>query len=483
MTPRLELMSTEMVRLVVEEAMGILENHGIWIEHEEAESLLMEAGATAHAGRVQIPRALVQGALRSAPSTITFWDFAAEDSFTVGSGISHFVPGSAALQIWDLETMSPRSPVTSDLVNLARLVDSLGHVSFQSTSIVASDVPESLADRYRLLIALLYCRKPVITGTFAQDAFCSMQALLEAVRGGPEELAAKPLAMFDCCPSAPLLWSALTTDALLRAARARIPAELVSMPMAGATGPVTLAGCVVQHCAENLSGVVMHQLAQPGAPISYGGSPGIMDMRHGTTPMGAIETHMIDMANAQVGRHLGLPTHAYMGLSDSAWPDYQAGAESVLGGVLAMLAGVSIVSGAGMLKFENRQSLEKLVLDNEFIGAIHRLSRGLELREQPMAGHLMEALITKGHLLDHDHTRAWLRKEHYFPGPSVERRAEPPPEREAGGAHRRALDAVQKTLAAPIRAIPPPELKTRLIAIMKAEFARFGASLPALPEA
>ncbi|MCU0613045.1 MAG: trimethylamine methyltransferase family protein, partial [Candidatus Eisenbacteria bacterium] len=444
MTPRLEVLSADTVDLIVREALDILEAHGVWVEHAEAESLLLGAGASRKGKRVVLPPALVRQALASAPPQISFWDSRGEREIVVGGETSHFVPGSAALQLWDPVAMAYRLPVTHDLAQLARLVGSLEHLSFQSTSIVSSDVPEAVADRYRLLIALLYCRKPVITGTFAVDAFVPMQAMLETVRGGAAELANKPLAIFDCCPSAPLSWSILTTDALLRAARARIPAELVSMPMAGATGPVTLAGCVVQHCAENLAGVTIHQLANPGAPIIYGGSPGIMDMRHGTTPMGAVETHLIDMGNAQVGRHLRLPTHSYMGLSDSAWPDYQAGAESVLGGAMAMLAGVGIVSGAGMLKFENRQSLEKLVLDNEFIGAIKRLSRGIEIRERPLALHLMEPLIAKGHLLDHDHTRAWLRAEHYFPGPAVERRAEPPPESEAGGALGRARQVAHR---------------------------------------
>lgn len=471
------------VALVVDEAIEILATHGVWVEHEEAKARLLDSGCLERSDRVRIPRHLVESCLASVPSTITFWDSAGERPFVVGDQVSHFVPGSAALQIWDPALDAARAAVTSDVVRLARVVDALPHLSFQSTSLVASDVPEPLADRYRLLIALLFCAKPVITGTFATDAFGPMQAMLEAVRGGPHELAEKPLAVFDCCPSAPLLWSHLTADALLRAGRARIPAELVSMPMAGATGPVTLAGCVVQHCAESLSGIVLHQLGSPGAPIIYGGSPGIMDMRHGTTPMGAVETHLIDMANAQVGRHLGLPTHAYMGLSDSAWPDYQAGAESALGGVMAALAGVSIVSGAGMLKFENRQSLEKLVLDHEFIGAIRRLTNGIEVREHPIAAHLMEALIGKGHLLDHDHTRTWLRREHYFPGPSVERRAEPPAEMEAGGAHGRARATVDTILARPIRPVVSPEVRERLVSIMQAEFARCGASLPALPEA
>ena len=69
-------------------------------------------------------------------------------------------------------------------------------------------------------------------------------------------------------------------------AQYQVPAELVSMPLTRATGPATLLGAVVQHTAENLSGVAIHQLVNPGAPIVWGGSPAAFDMRTGNHPDG-----------------------------------------------------------------------------------------------------------------------------------------------------------------------------------------------------
>ena len=100
-------------------------------------------------------------------------------------------------------------------------------------------------------------------------------------------------------------------------ARAHVPAELISMPLAGVAAPVTLIGSIVQHAAETLAGIVLHQLAEAGAPIVWGGAPTIVDMRSGSTPMGAIETAMIDAGYAAVGKSLGLPIHAYLGATDA----------------------------------------------------------------------------------------------------------------------------------------------------------------------
>jgi trimethylamine--corrinoid protein Co-methyltransferase len=115
------------------------------------------------------------------------------------------------------------------------------------------------------------------------------------------------------------------------------------MPLAGATAPVTLAAAVVQHTAENLSGLVIHQLANPGSPIVWGGSPASFDMRSGTTPMGAPETWLIDAAYVQVGKRLNLPTHVYMGMSDAKIIDAQCGFESMGGAMMAALAGANMI--------------------------------------------------------------------------------------------------------------------------------------------
>jgi trimethylamine--corrinoid protein Co-methyltransferase len=132
-------------------------------------------------------------------------------------------------------------------------------------------------------------------------------------------------------------------------ARAGVPAEIVSMPLAGAAAPVTLLGAVTQHAAECLSGITIHQLAHAGSPIVWGGAPSTFDMRKGGTPFGSVETAMIDSSYAQVGKSLGLPTHAYLGATESKLLDMQAGLESGMGALVGALSGINMISGSGML--------------------------------------------------------------------------------------------------------------------------------------
>lgn len=421
--PRVNWFDEEGRRRIVEEALEILEKLGVFVENEEALSLLDGAGARVDGGkgRVLIPAAVTERALASAPGRILVYDRRGEVAMDLGGDRLHFNPGSAALRIYDYGKGTARTPATSDLVKFATLTDALPNYAAQSTGVVPGDVPDEIADRYRLYIALIYSSKPVVTGTFKIDAFRVMHEMLAAVAGDGGRLAERPNAIFDCCPSPPLKWSDLTAQALIDCARTGIPAELVSMPLTGATSPVTLAGAVTQHCAESLSGIVIHQLASPGAPIIYGGSPACFDMRKGTTPMGAVETMMIDGAYAEIGKHLGLPTHAYMALSDAKLVDYQAGMETAMGAVIAAVSGVNNVSGPGMLDFESCQSLEKLVLDNEICGMALRLGGGVALRDDPIALPLIEQALGRKEFLSLPHTKKWFREEAYFPGEVIDR--------------------------------------------------------------
>jgi trimethylamine--corrinoid protein Co-methyltransferase len=235
---------------------------------------------------------------------------------------------------------------------------------------------------------------------------------------------------------------------------------------------VTLREAVVQHCAESLSGIVLHQLARAGAPIIYGGAPSAFDMRHGTTPMGAVETMMIGVGYAQVGKHLGLPTHGYFALSDAKRPDYQAGMESGAGAVLAALAGINMVSGAGILDFILTQSLEKLILDHEACGMALRLARGIAHRADDPVG-LIADLVARGEFLSHEHTRRHWREELSIPSAVVDRQTYGDWEAAGGrSAEERARAEVERLLAREPEPALPPATLAALREVMAAEARR-----------
>ncbi len=487
MRPKLEILNEELVKQIIDEAFGLLLDPGVRVHNQEALDLLAAAGAEVdrEAQIVHIREKIARRALKTAPSEFYLYNLNGEPVVHYGGDDVHFDPGSAAITILDSKTQEQRTAVTADLVKFVKLVEMLPQIDAQSTAIICGDVPEEIGDLYRLYIALNFMRKPIVTGAFRKDTWWTMKDMLAAVAGGEEALAERPIAVFDVCPSPPLLWSDLTCQNMIDCARAGIPSELVSMPLAGATSPVTLAAAVVQHAAECLSGVTICQLAKEGAPIVWGGSPAAFDMRQGTTPMGAIGTWMIDCAYTQVGKSLDMPTHAYLGMTDAKIVDAQSGLESSGGAMLAALAGVNMISGAGMMDFESCQSYEKLVIDAEIIGMAKRLVGGVEKRDDPIALTLMRKMGHRADYLADPHTLRWFKEEFYIPSAVIDRGSYDA-WKEAGAktTFERASMRVEELLASYQPSSISKELRSELRGITTKAAQTFGMDeLPTLPDA
>jgi trimethylamine--corrinoid protein Co-methyltransferase len=423
MQPNLFLLSNELVKQILDEAFQLLITPGIKVQSLPARQLLESAGATIDEDVevAHIPERIVYQALETVPHQFYLYDRDGIPKVNYGGNAVHFDPGSSGVHILDPDSIEHRPSYTDDLVRIIKLTEMLPQFDAQSTAVICNEVPKSISDFYRLYLVLLYSMKPIITGAFAIPTLQVMLEMLAIFSGNREALAEKPLAVFDVCPSPPLIWSNFGAQNLIDLAKAGVPTQMVSMPLAGATAPVTLIGSVVQHTAECLSGLTIHQLAKAGSPLVWGGAPAIFDMRKGTTPMGAIETAMIDASYAQVGKYLGLPTHSYLCASDAKVIDAQAGLESGMSAILGALAGINMISGAGMLDFLACFSLEKLVIDAEIVGMAKRLLSGVNTPTSTLATAMFEGINFKGDFLKQKITRDLFPKEQYLPSKVIDR--------------------------------------------------------------
>jgi trimethylamine--corrinoid protein Co-methyltransferase len=463
MTPKLLLLDSPTIDKVVSEAFELIESPGVKVAPIAA-GLLTAKGIRVSNGIAHLPKPVVLEALATVPKEFSLFTRDGQPAVHYGGDDVHFDPGSSCLNILDPETGLPRLAKAADLVQLIQITEQLPEYAAQATAMVANDVPQEIGDFYRLLLVLWYSNKPVITGAFSGPTLQAMLDLLAADAGGSEPLKQKPRAVFDVCPSPPLNWSAFASENIIELARAGVPAEIVSMPLAGATAPVTLIGSVVQHTAECLSGIAIHQLACPGAPIVWGGAPAIFDMSSGGTPMGAIETVMLDLACSQVGKHFGLPTHGYMVATESKCIDAQAGMESATSAALGALAGINMISGAGMLDSLACHSLEKLVIDAEAIASAQRLCRGLETSFPKFATHMFAEIGLTGDFLKLKETRTLFRSEQHFPT-SVTHRGEIPEGTVPDDAYARARTRVGELLESYERPVVSSKTEADLMSV------------------
>jgi trimethylamine--corrinoid protein Co-methyltransferase len=423
MQPRLELLTQGLIDRILDEAFQLMLKPGIKVQSEEARNLLAEAGAIVDANSdvVRISEMVARKALETTPHSFSLYDRNGNASVFYGGDAVHFDPGSSGVHVLDPDTLEHKPSYATDLARLVKVTEMLPQYDAQSTAVVCNEIPKAIGDLYRLYVVLLFSSKPIVTGSFSIKTLQSMIDMLTIFAGSRSALAEKPQAVFDVCRSPPLIWSEFGSQNLIELARAGVPAEMVSMPLAGAAAPVTLLGSVTQHAAECISGITIHQLAKAGSPIVWGGAPAIFDMRKGTTPMGAVETAMIDASYAQVGKSLGLPTHTYLCASDGKLVDAQAGMESGITAIIGALAGINMISGAGMLDFLACQSAEKLVVDAEAIGMAKRLLAGMQVQTETLATALFEGINFKGDFLKQKVTRELFPMEQYLPSAVIDR--------------------------------------------------------------
>ena len=425
MQPKLILLTEDIIERILDEAHQLLLKPGIKVNNEEARDLLASAGAQVdlETNVVRIPEQIARKALETAPREFHLYDYDGNPTVKYGGDAVHFDPGSSGIAMLNPETLEHDTTETQHLLKLIKVAEQLSQYDAQSTAVVCHDVPQQIQDSYRLYLALLYSKKPIVTGAFTNKTVTEMIDMLAILAGGHDAAREKPRAIFDVCPAPPLIWSNFASGNLIALARAGVPAEIVSVPLSGAAAPVTILGTVTQHTAECLAGITIHQLAKAGSPIVWGGAACIFDMKKGATPMGAVETAMLDCSYAQVAKSLNMPTHTYLGATDSKLVDAQAGLESGITAMIGALSGINMISGSGMLDFLACHSAEKLVIDAEGIAMAKRMIEGVKLHTETLATGFYDDNINfkGGDFLKQRITMQLFRKEQHLPSNIIDR--------------------------------------------------------------
>jgi len=425
MRPTLNIVSAELCARVLDEAKRILAETGMEIRGPTMRQRLLDHGLRTAADGVRIlfPRETVDRAVATAPKSFTLYDRDGRPHAELGGNNVHYVPGSSGLKILDHRTGETRLSNSIDFIEYARLCDGLPHIAYLATAFSTNaDIESQVSDAWRLYMLLTTSRKPVVSGAFTEHGVPRMAAMMALFRRDRADLAARPLSIFTITATGNFRYSEDSCQNLIDCVEAGIPVEIVPVTLMGLTAPVTLVGAAVFHAVDTLAGVVMAQVIKPGTAVLYGGAPAEFHMKEATSPMLGVQAMYLNLINAQVGKRLGLPTQAYMALSDSKVLDAQAGAETYGSALLAALAGINSVSGPGLLDYVLVFSLPKLVFDNEVCGQVLQLTRQLQVVDDLPAGELVQAELAASHMLTAPHTLAHWEQQLYLPGPVFDRK-------------------------------------------------------------
>jgi len=290
--------------------LDVLQHVGVRVDSREAQELFAAGGAHVdpETDIVKIPPYLVEEAVRSAPATLLLAARDPKKDYILESNRVGFVNFGEGVSVIDPVTRKHRPSLKQDVANAAKMSDYLSEMDISYRAVVAQDHPGPAQALHNAEAIFPNTSKHFFIGADGVKNARKLIQMAAAVAGGQDKLKERPLISFNVCPTSLLKLIPECTDVVIEAARAGIPINIISMAMAGATSPVTLAGTLVTHNAEVLSTIVLSQLAQKGAPCIYASSTTIMDMRHTTAPVGAPELGMISASVARLAQYYNLPS-------------------------------------------------------------------------------------------------------------------------------------------------------------------------------
>lgn len=396
----------------------LLQRTGVTFKHPQALKAFEESGAYVDKKTqvVKIPSYLVEEAIDKAPSRGVIHARNPEKTMRLEDERVHFSPACTPIFAYDLDTGLRRPATLHDFENITRLMDYLEGVDEGFGSVYPQDVSDKTVHAHMMLVQIkntTKCVRGLPQGaTVARDCI----KMMSKIAGSEEQLLRKPMLLCIVNSVSPLQWDMKNVGGALEYARLRQPVALTPEIMAGATGPVTLAGTMVQHNAEVLSMLTLMQLMHPGTPVLYGAASTITDMRTSMLRLGAPENGLMHVGFAQLAKRYEMPTRGVAGVSDSKALDAQAGYETTFNLLLTVLAGFNFITYAlGAIDLSLSISYEKIITDHDLIGMVERLVKGVNVSDETLALDIIDEIGPGGHFLAHKHTRDHHAKEHFIP--------------------------------------------------------------------
>jgi trimethylamine--corrinoid protein Co-methyltransferase len=405
----------EHIHRIHQTALRILEEIGVKVDLDEAIQIYRKGGGRIDGNIVRIPSSAVEQALKLVSHEFLMAGRDEQNDLILEDNRVYLGTGGAALTVLDLETGEARPGTLQDIARLARLVDGLENVHFYLRPCIPQDIPTEVMDINQFYASLSHTTKHVMGAAQSVQTARDVIEMAEMVAGGKEALVKRPIISFvTSWMISPLHCARETTRVLLEIVRNNIPVALSSAPMAGSTSPVTLAGTLAQVHAEQLSGIVLTQLANPGSPVLYGAIPSMADLRTMAYVGGGIEFGLMNAAISQMAQSIGVPNYNSAALTDSKVPDIQAGYEKAFSICLCAMAGSNYIHhAAGMLESMRTVAYEQFVIDNEIIGMALRLLKGIRVDDETLGLEAIREAGPSGNYLSSVHTVKFMRQEYF----------------------------------------------------------------------
>ncbi len=411
-TGRIRKFTDEQVKRLHQASLEILQRTGVLLYSQEALDLAQKAGIPVTDGnRIRIPPDKVEWALSVAPKRVDLYDRHGKLAMQLAGYNTYYGTGSDCPNVIDHRTGERRPGLLRDIEEATRVCDALPNIDFLMSFCIPNDVEPNVYDRYQMRAMLMNSIKPILFVTLEFSGTRDAVAMAEAVVGGAEEFKRRPLAALYINVTAPLRHNEEALQKLLFMAERGLPTTYTPVVLRGASGPVTLAGAIALANAGELAGLVLAELKREGAPVILtGGVNDMFDMRFMLDTYAAPENRT---ALLEVAHYYDMPIFGLTGCSDSKIPDEQAAAEAAFSLLLETQGGAQMAHDVGYLEGGLSDSIEQVVICDEFINYIKHFMTPIEVNDETLALDVIDEIGPRGDYLGSQHTLAHYKQDWY----------------------------------------------------------------------
>jgi len=392
----LEVLLNTGVCFVSENALGIFKKHGFRIEGQ----------------RVYFTEAQIYRALESIPKRFTILARNPKHNITMEPGVVSFGMGRGAVNIVQPDGSFQRG-TKEDVIASSKLCQSMDELEHWGPLVYPREVDSDNVHLWLWQTMLKYVDKPyLLVGRHHIDLIATAYGTSREGMARRSDFT-RSYGQTTGIVQSPLFMMAEDCEDLIEYSRCGIAFHMASMPVAGTTGPCTLAGLVVQQNCENLAPIVLSQLVRPGCPVFYGAIGGRADMKSLTPRFGSAEARLTGRAGVQMARYYGLACRGGSGITDAPACDFQAGAQAMLHILSVLQNGPNFLPSCGLLGSYLGASLAKVVLDAELIAQARRFLTPMEPNREKLAVEVIAEVGPGGRYIEHPHTLEHFRSEFF----------------------------------------------------------------------
>lgn len=414
-TPQFKVLSDDQCEEIYLGAIEALERVGADVYSKEALEIFARGGCWVEGNRVRFPSRLVEWAVRTAPSRIVLSDRNGKRTMFLEGDNVYYGPGPTNTFTLDPFTGERRRPKKSDTVRAGIVCDALPNIDYAMDNGTPMDVTPTLADVHAFEALLTNTTKPIIHWGFGVDQYQDIVDMAAAVAGGLTELQKRPFIILYSESSPPLRHSDEAIDKAIFAAKNNIPCIYTPCTFAGGVAPATMAGSILISVADCLVGIVAGQLVREGSPFIMGGLISTMDMSSSILAYGAPELSLLSAGLSNVARYMGIPSFSTGGCTDSKVIDAQMALEAAFSILVGGLSGANIIHDCNYMEYGATGSLELMVMDDEIIGMVKRILKGIQVNDETMAVDIIDKVGPGGHFLGEEHTMQNFKTEFWWP--------------------------------------------------------------------